>query len=100
MKSHCYILILSLALTAPAFSVHAALPQVDALLGRLGAQSSAALKAEERSRDTAMRRQLREQISPGNPENVLLQQQETIEDRAAYLAAMQKAAQPAPPKKP
>lgn len=89
------------ALASPETS--AAGSQVNRLLAKLRGETENALRAEDRSRDTARRENLRHQLDPANPTNAVKDQQERSDDRAAAiedkLQSQQNAQQQEAPKK-
>lgn len=76
---------------SPLFYSAAKPSNVDRLLETLRQNTNAALKQEDRQRAARQNDQLREQVSPGNPQNAAEKQQEELNNRIAYLEDKQKA---------
>lgn len=59
--------------------------QVNRLLAKLRGETENALRAEDRSRETARREDMRRQLDPANPTNAVKDQQDRSNDRAAAI---------------
>lgn len=76
---------------SPLFYSAAAPSNVNRLLNQLRQNTNAELKQEDRQRAARQNNQLREQVSPGNPQNAVEKQKEELNNRIANLEDKQKA---------